>query len=629
MRPLVVGTAGHIDHGKSALVEALTGTHPDRLAEEKRRGITIDLGFADLDLGGGKILSFVDVPGHERFIRHMVAGAAGIDAALLAIAADEGPKPQTREHLAICSLLGVSHGIVAMTKSDLADAEVLEVLRLEIRDLLEGTFLASAPVLPVSARTGEGLPALREALTKLFERVPERPRSGAVRLPIDRSFVLHGFGTVVTGTLYAGTLREGQEVEVLPGGARARVRGLEVHHRKTTVAEAGSRVAVNLQGIDVAFAPRGSTLAEPGSLRPTKKIWAHLRFLPGVPEALRIRGGTVRFHQGTCERWAKVRVFRAAASGDSEAELLLDDDTVLLPGDRFVLRRPRPLDTLGGGTVVDAHPPVGVATARLRREGFATLASSDPVRVRVERAGIEGVSGTEIGVALGLSPAEVEESLDRLARERTIIRAAGRAFPARAWQEVEEASLLALERFHGAEPLLAGMRREDLRTRVARGWSPEIFREALDRLAARGAVRLEGERVALSGHRVVLSADDLSIAERLEGVFRTAGLEPPDTEVALREFEGARARRVLEVLVDRGRLVRIVDGRLFHAEALDDLRRKLAVYARRSKTIDVAAFKELAGVTRKNAIPLLEQMDAERRTRRTGNVREILIDGAA
>lgn len=626
MRPLVVGTAGHIDHGKSALVEALTGTHPDRLEEEKRRGITIDLGFADLDLGGERLLSFVDVPGHERFVRHMVAGAAGVDAVLLAIAADEGPKPQTREHLAICSLLGVSHGIVAMTKTDLVDAEVREVVRLEIRDLLEGTFLASAPILAVSARTGEGLPALREALADLFGQIAERPRSGAARLPVDRSFVLRGFGTVVTGTLYAGTLREGQEVEILPGGARARVRGLEVHHRKTAVAGAGSRVAVNLQGIDVAHAPRGSTLAEPGGLRPTRRVWADLRFLPGVPEALRTKGGKVRFHHGTCERWAKVRVLRAGTSGTSEAELLLDEETVLLPGDRFVLRRPRPLDTLGGGTVVDAHPPGGGAAARARREGFATLGSSDPVRSRVERAGIAGASGTEIAVALGLSAAEVEDSLARLAAEGTIVRAAGRVFPEEAWSRVGEAFLLALEKFHGEEPLLTGMRREDLRTQVARGWSPEVFREALDRLAARGAVRLGGERVALAGHRVVLSGDDQSIAERLERVFRAAGLEPPDAEATLREAGGGRARRVLEVLVDRGRLVRIVDGRLFHAQALDDLRRKLAAYARRSKTIDVAAFKELAGVTRKNAIPLLEQMDAERRTRRTGNVREILID---
>ncbi len=626
MRPLVVGTAGHIDHGKSALVEALTGTHPDRLAEEKRRGITIDLGFADLDLGGERILSFVDVPGHERFVRHMVAGAAGVDAVLLVIAADEGPKPQTREHLAICSLLGISHGIVATTKSDLVDPALLEVVRLEIRDLLEGTFLSSAPILAVSARTGAGLPALREALAGLFGRVAERPKSGAARLPVDRSFVLRGFGTVVTGTLYAGTLREGQEVEILPGGARARVRGLEVHHRKTTVAGAGSRVAVNLQGIDVALAPRGSTLTEPGSLRPTRRVWAELRFLPGAPEALRKKGGTVRFHHGTCERWAKVRVFRAGASASFEAELLLDEDTVLLPGDRFVLRRPRPLDTLGGGTVVDAHPPKGGAGARARREGFAKLSSSDPVRSRVDRAGSDGVSGTEIAVALGLSAAEVEESLARLAAEGGIVRAAGRVFSAGAWSRVEEATLLALERFHGAEPLVAGMRREDLRARVARGWPPEVFRGALDRLAARGAVRLEGERVALAGHRVVLSADDQSIAERLERTFRAAGLEPPDADATLREAGGGGARRVLEVLVDRGRLVRIVDGRLFHADALDDLRRKLAAYARRSRTIDVAAFKELTGVTRKNAIPLLEQMDAERRTRRTGNVREILID---
>jgi selenocysteine-specific elongation factor len=629
VRPLVVGTAGHIDHGKSALVEALTGTHPDRLEEEKRRGITIDLGFADLDLGGGRTLSFVDVPGHERFVRHMVAGAAGVDAVLLAIASDEGPKPQTREHLAICSLLAISHGIVAMTKSDLVDPDVAGVVRLEIAELLEGTFLEAAPLLTVSARSGEGLAALRAALAGLFDRVAERPRSGAVRLPVDRSFSLRGFGTVVTGTLYAGTLREGQDVEVLPGRRRARVRGLEVHHCKTTVAEAGSRVAVNLQGIDVPLVPRGSTLSEPGSLRPTRRVWADLRFLSGAPDALRTRGGTARFHHGTCERWATVRMLGGGSPRTFPAEILLDEETVLLPGDRFVLRRPRPVDTLGGGVVVDAHPPGGGKAARARREGFAALASSDPVLARVERTGADGVSGTEIAVALGLPVAEVERGLERLSADGTIVRAAGRAFPAGAWSGVEEATVRALGEFHGAEPLRSGMRREDLRSRVARGWSPEVFRTALDRLFARGAVRLEGERVALAGHRVVLSDDDQSIAERLDRVFRAAGLEPPDADATLRDAGGERARRVLEVLVERGRLVRIVDGRLFHAQALDELRAKLATYARRSRTIDVAAFKELAGVTRKNAIPLLEQLDAERRTRRTGNVREILFDGAA
>lgn len=622
MRHLVVGTAGHIDHGKSSLVRALTGIDPDRLAEEKERGITIDLGFADLDLGGGFVASFVDVPGHERFVRHMVAGAAGVDAVLLVVAADDGVRPQTREHLAICSLLGVRDGVVALTKADLVEADLAEVAALEVRELLRGSFLASAPFVRVSARSGDGIEALRGALKDLFARVPERETAGLPRLPVDRSFVMKGFGTVVTGTLVAGRLREGDDVEVLPGGKRGRIRGLQVHRARVPEAKAGQRTAVNVQGLDRDDVPRGSTVTVPGALLSTRRIWGRLRWLPEAGEAVR-RGGEVRFHQGTCERAAKVRVLGELPDGTCDVEILLDGETVLLPGDRFILRRPAPVDTVGGGEVLDIRPP----SRRARRPARASALGSDPdegILARLARAGPAGRSRSELAAEMGLTASDLDVRVDRLSAEGLLVARSGLLVDSEAWGSVGERVRRLLAAFHEAEPLRPGMSREELRSQSARAMPQDVWRSLLQDLAGGGILRLAGERVALASHRVVLSDADLVVARRIEGRFREAGLDPPEAEDVLRAEGGEKAGRILDLLQADGRLVRIRDGRWFHADAIEDLVRKLRGFARTSRTIDVAAFKDLAGVTRKNAIPLLEHLDAERVTRRVGNAREIL-----
>jgi selenocysteine-specific elongation factor len=619
VRHLVVGTAGHIDHGKSALVEALTGTHPDRLKEERERGITIELGFADFEPAPNVVVSFVDVPGHERFVRHMVAGAAGIDAVLLVVAADEGVMPQTREHVRICALLGVRHGLVALSKSDLADAEVREVAALETHDFLRGTFLETAPVVPVSARTGEGLAELRAALAGLFATVSERPVTGVARLPVDRSFTMKGFGTVVTGTLVSGRLAEAEEVEILPGGRRARVRGLHVHHHKVAEVLAGRRTAVNLQGVDVADVPRGATVAHAGELLTTRRVWARVSWLPEAPEGLR-RGGPVRFHQGTCERAARIRILEGPGEDECRAEIVLGEATVLVPGDRFILRRPAPVDTVGGGVVLDVRPPRGRRhpEADVREEG------EDPILVRVRRAGLAGRERSEIMAELGVDRTEMEAREAQLETRGLLVRVGTRRVSGGAWEEAQRRTIEALEAFHAAEPLRAGIAREDLRARCAPALAPEAWRQFLQSLVAKGAIRLEAEFVASCSHRVILSVGDLEAAAAIEETFLRAGLDPPDIENVIDPRPGERAGRLVEWLVREGRLVKIRDGRLFHAEALADLRRKLAAFAKTSRTIDVGMFKELAGVTRKNAIPLLEQMDEEKTTRRVGNLREIL-----
>jgi len=555
----------------------------------------------------------------------MVAGATGIDAVLLAIAADEGVRPQTREHLDICGLLGLEHGVVALTKSDLVDPELLEVAALEVRELLDGTFLSRAPLVPVSARTGAGLDALRDALGALCDEVPERSPAGVARLPVDRSFVLRGFGTVATGTLVGGRLREGDEVEVLPGGRRGRVRGLHVHRHKVAEVVAGRRAAVNLQGLDREDVPRGATLTRPGALTLTRRAWARIRLLPGAPRALE-RGGPVRFHHGTCERAARLRMLEApdaAGGGVWRAEIYLDEDTVLVPGDRFVLRRSAPVDTVGGGTIVDVRPP---RPRDVSAEAFEA-AAVDPrtaLLLRLDRAGAGGREPAALASELGLAPDRMGALAAELEDAGDLVVAAGRWFAAEAWAGLAARTLAALDAFHAREPLRLGMGREELRAEAARGLPQEAWRPLLERLVADRRVRVSGERVALAGHRVELSETDRRLAGEVEGAFARAGLEPPDPASVLAGPDGGARTRVFDLLVARGTLVRIPDGKVFHAAALADLRERLRVWRARSPTIDVAGFKELAGVSRKHAIPLLEHLDAERVTRRRGNLREIL-----
>ncbi len=625
MNHLVLGTAGHIDHGKSSLVKALTGIDPDRLQEEQARGITIELGFADLDLGADLHASIVDVPGHERFVRHMVAGATGIDAVMLVVAADEGVMPQTREHLHICSLLGVRQGFVALTKIDLADRDLREVVELELKEFLNSSFLKDCPVVPVSSRSGEGLDRIREEIRTLFGEMTCRSSEGIPRLPVDRSFNMHGFGTVVTGTLVAGILREGEEIEMLPGGDRGRIRGIQVHGHEVREASAGCRTAVNIQGLRCVQAPRGAVLSTPGRLQTTTRIWARVRLMETAPSSIR-KGGTVRFHQGTGEQDARVRILGDVGEGEQEVEIILEQPAVLLPGDRFILRRPMPVDTLGGGEVTDNNPPRG----REAREERASAAAgepgmNDPVLLRLARQGRKGSRADALAVELGLAPEQFDVRLSALERDGRLVKAAGRLFTADALGRLEDGVLQRLERFHREAPLKQGMSGERLRGELCREMPQDSWRAFLNRLRAGSAIRIQADLLALASHQVMLAPEDESRILEMEDRFRAGGLEPPREDQVLAADGGADAGELLEILMDRGCLVRIDDGRPFHAEALANLRDLLREYARNSSTIDVAAFKKLAGVTRKNAIPLLEHLDGERQTRRVGNVREILI----
>ncbi len=633
MRYVIAGTAGHIDHGKTRLVLALTGVDCDRLVEEKERGITIDIGFAPLRIAEDLHVGFVDVPGHERFVKNMLAGASGIDIVVLVVAADESVMHQTREHFDVCRLLGVRSGLVALTKCDQADAETRELAALEVRELVKGSFLERAPIVPVSAVTGEGIPVLREALASAARGAQPRPSAALFRLPVDRAFTIRGFGTVVTGTLASGSVREGDPVEVLPSGRPARVRGIQVHGEAVKTAVAGQRTALNLQGIDLGEVERGVVLAPPGALRPTSLLDVRLQVVGSIKSPLKDHA-RVRFHQGTAEVLARLKLLREGPLGPGEegfAQIRLERPAALLPGDRFVVRLYSPMLTIGGGVVLDAHPAKHRGRAPGEAERLGRLAGGGPDALLIdllERA-TAGVPKAEIVARTGLTPPEAERLAGRLCASGAAIEVGGRdglLMASSRYEKLRARALDILASFHRDHPLSLGMAREELLQRLLPGAAGAVGRHVLERLSAEGKIRLEKEIAASASHAVALGPDEQQISAALERHYAESGLNPATLEEAVRALglDPPKAHRIYHLLLSRGSLVRIKDGRVFHAGAIERLKRLLWELRERQPLIDVAAFKELTGTTRKNAIPLLEHMDAERVTRRRQNDREIL-----
>jgi selenocysteine-specific elongation factor len=615
MRDIIVGTAGHIDHGKTALVRALTGIDTDRLEEEKRRGISIDLGFAHLELAGDVRMGFVDVPGHERFVKNMLAGAGGIDLVLLVVAADESVKPQTREHFDICRLLGVKEGIVALTKADLVDRDVLGLARLEVEEFVAGSFLEGAPVVAVSSATGEGLDELRARLLEMARTTPVKDASRHFRLPIDRVFSMRGFGTVVTGTLISGSVEKERELEAHPGGRRLRVRGIQVHGRAVERALAGQRTALNVAGAEPYELGRGMVLAEPGLFQPTRSADCRLELLPSAKPLK--NHAPVHFHAGTAEVEARVRLFGREALEPGQrayARLVLREPLLMLPGDRFIIRMFSPAVTIGGGVVVDigGHRYRRGEDAAARLEAFGV-----PVLVRESKYGL-GLS--ELVARTGLMAAEIE----RAAKSERLIALEHPQFwlVDCEWFQAMLARLASLlEAFHRENPLLAGMQKQELRSRELAGAPPFLLDAMIERAAG---IVAEGETVRLATHQVVLKQDEEQATAAIERAFREAGLGVPAVNDVLSKsgVAAGRARSLLERLLKQGRLIRISGELVFHRSAIDALRARLA--ERRGERLSVAQFKELAGISRKYAIPLLEYLDRERVTRREGDQRVVL-----
>ena len=646
-RHVVIGTAGHIDHGKSALVRALTGTDPDRLKEEKTRGITIDLGFAHWGDGDTR-LAFVDVPGHERFVKNMLAGASGVDGVLLVIAADESVMPQTREHFDICRLLGVTSGIVALTKVDLVDRETVELVALETADLLAGSPLEGVPVVPVSARTGEGVEAVRSALLAMAGRCLGRSPDGAARLPIDRAFTVRGFGTVVTGTLVSGRLAVDDTLTVLPAGVDVKVRGLQVHGAIQPSAVAGQRVAANFSGAGASAVARGETAVTPGSFEATRCVDAVLDLLPS---ARRLRhGARVRFHHGTCEVLGRVALGPglSGAIADSDApdalppggrafaRLRLEGAAVLTRGDRFILRAYSPPLTIAGGRVLDPLPPrggirAGSARRRLDRllKGLSDAGAADADRALVVLIGERGLTGLPAAALVaraGVAPESVDAVVARLSSAGAVRRIGDRLVEAEALRAGGDRLLAMVSDFHRANPRRDGVPREEGRERVFRHAGPGVFEAVLEGLTGDGRL-VARDHLALPGHRVTLSPAELRAGEDIVALLRRAGLRPP-APAAIREQVGVDEEvleRVSRRLVREQAIVR-VGPLLFDFGAIESLKADLASLKAGGggATIDVATFKDRYGVSRKFAIPLLEYLDRERLTRRVGEKRIVL-----
>ncbi len=669
MKSIIVGTAGHIDHGKTALVKALTGIDADRLKEEKRRGITIDLGFAHLELPGpddGLRFGFVDVPGHERFIRNMLAGVGGIDLVLLVIAADEGIKPQTREHFDICRLLSVQRGITVLTKSDLVDSETLEVVRLEVADFLRGSFLdtAKAPIIPVSALKGTGLDDLKRELVRAGHETPSRDSKAITRLPIDRVFTMKGFGTVATGTLVAGTIRKEDELELLPAAKRVRVRGVQLHGAAAEKAVAGERTAVNLAGVEKHELERGMVLASPGLLQTSSRLDVKLSLLSSA--RLLKNGSRVHFHAFTSETIASVTLYeekQLKPGAEAFAQLRLSAPTLLVPGDRFIIRQFSPVLTIGGGVVLDAMPPQKTPlTARL--EFLKIQAKSDPgptLLARIGRRGPQGITVAQLVAEMGQGTERIESLLSEAVRQGVVARRADLLMDRGALTDVAARLHQLVTEFHHRNPLVAGISKESLREQAR--LSAAVFEAALATQAGGGSnsvtgkgtassradtsagsfngttvsralpkterenkLCISGDLVHLPGGGVMMKDEETESRKTIEQAFASAGLKVPALKDVLAglKIDRVRAQKIMTLLLREKILIKVSEELVFHHTALADLRKSLAAQKQTSPRLDVARFKELTGVSRKYAIPLLEYLDRERVTRRVGEARVIL-----
>jgi len=632
IKSVIVGTAGHIDHGKSTLIEALTGTHPDRLEEEKRRGITIDLGFAFLEEDGVRF-GFVDVPGHERFVKNMLAGTSGIDLVLLVVAADEAIKPQTREHFEICRLLGVKRGLIALTKTDLVDRDTAALVRLEMEEFVKGSFLEGAPIVAVSAKTGEGLAALKQALQEQARKIAEKQTDRYFRLPIDRSFAVKGFGTVVTGTLISGQVAAGDEVELLPEKKLLRVRGVQTGGKTVERADAGQRTAVNLSGIEHTAVQRGMVIAAPGRFAKTRRLDARLELLASA-RRLKHRA-RVHFHAGTAESVAEVLLQEKTELLPGESafvQLRLADDVVVVRGDRFIVRQFSPVITIGGGEVLDplARRPTRKDSGRARFLETMEHGSREKIlRAMVERS-ILGVVREEIVPRTGWMEPEVQATLQNLAKAgsiRVVSTEPLLLLSEALFQEVAKKLLARLEAFHKENPLLAGIPREELRASVGRRVRTETFRAALEELVKQNKVVTQGELVRKPGTEITLTPEEARAKEQIEQAFAKAGLAVPSVKEVLAQLaiDSRHAEKILQILLREKVLVRVSPELIFHRDALGRLPALLQNHKKtRGERIGVPAFKELTGITRKYAIPLLEYLDRQRLTRRMGDERVIL-----
>lgn len=635
---IIIGTAGHIDHGKTALVKALTGVDADRFPEEKERGITIDIGFAELDLGETKI-GFVDVPGHEKFVKNMLAGASGIDAVLLVIAADEGVMPQTREHFEICRLLETRHGLIVMTKTDLVDAELLELVNSEAAELVENSFLQDTPVLAVSAKTGEGIEELKSALKAISTKIPARKNDFVARLPIDRSFTVKGFGTVVTGTLHSGEILETNELEVLPMAKKVRVRGIQTYGKAVKSAHAGQRTAVNLGGIEHTEIERGMVLSEKDILRPTQIFDAEIEVLKTAKKSLKSRQ-RIRVHIGTIEALARIQILNETneiKQGEKDfVQIRLEIPIVCVPNERFIIRSYSPQMTIAGGQVLDnfavRHRRKNVAEIRKYLQNLIDADETKRLKLYLETAGERGANLKDLQARTAWRKEILNKAIAENIEKKAIIKAESFFIARTPFENLKTRTLAEIENFHAREPLAKGIGRETLREKIFAHLPQEIFKTVLDNLSKERKITAEKDFVRAASHNLELSNEEKILRERLEKIYKSAKLEVPKLADALAEaiektkLTREHARKIFQLFLNSGEIVKISEDFYFRRETIDELVKKLKNYGAKTpdRLIDVPTFKDLAGISRKYAIPLLEYLDREKITRRADDKRLIL-----
>jgi selenocysteine-specific elongation factor len=634
MKQIILGTAGHIDHGKTTLIKALSGIDTDRLKEEKERGITIELGFAHLTLPNGQELGIVDVPGHEKFVRHMVAGATGIDIVALVVAADEGVMPQTREHLEICELLKVKQGLVVLTKTDLVeDPDWLDLVQEDIRDFLQGTFLSSAQIIPVSAATGEGLEQLLEMLQILSESVEARPSSGDFRLAVDRVFTMKGFGTVVTGTAISGKTETGDTLLVYPQMLKTKVRGIQVHNREVKEAVSGQRTAINLQGLEKAALERGNVLATPESLVSSYMVDVRLQHLENAPRVLKNRA-KVRFHTGTSEIIGTLILLDAnelKPGTSGYAQVRLDKQVVVRNGDRFVLRSYSPMHTIGGGQILHPIPKKRRRMVGETLEALAVLERGEPdkmVALYLKEAGPGGIGERSLSMLANITQKELRGLLqDMMSRGKVIQfdRETPRFVHQEAFEKLRQLLLGHLDDFHRKEPLRAGINKEELFGRLPRGADGKLCNELIQRLTRQGEIIQEKDLVRLSSHQIALAGKQDEVREKIESIYREASLQPPFFREVAHSLgvPDSEARQILSWMLEQGLLIKVKEDMYFHYGALDGLKQQLLDLFEEQEEITTPQFKELTQTSRKYTIPLLEFLDATRFTIRVGDVRRL------
>jgi len=638
MREIILGTAGHVDHGKTSLIQALTGIETDRLQEEKKRGITIELGFAYLDLPCGHRIGIVDVPGHEKFVRNMVAGAAGMDLVAFVIAADEGIMPQTREHFEICRLLGVKDGIIVLTKKDMVDNEWLDMVREEVRDFFKDSFLGKAPIIAVSSVTGEGLDDLKKILDDKIAAMTFHEEFGPFRLAVDRVFSMKGFGTVITGTSLSGRISVGDKLMFYPGGLTAKIRGIQVHGKDVQLIEAGHRTAINLQGIEKDEINRGDMAAMPGSLVSSSQFDADLHYLSSNSKELKNRA-PVRVHVGTREIIGRVVLMESDTvrpGDDAFVQLVLQEPAALWTGDRYIIRSYSPITTIGGGAVLNNAPRKRKRTAQKDRNSnhqafsiYQNGSFEERMLLFLKESGSEGLTADQLSTRLGLFGKKLQKQLQAPISSGKILVIESdrqRLLAAPILDRITTTILNVLQQYHEQYPLKTGLAKEELRSRLQPAVDPKLFHYALGALVKKKQIVQDQSEVRLAGFEVTLQVDEQALQEKITGVYRDAGLTPPtikDLFRTLGEYPEAQVKQVLDLLLQEGKLIKITESLYFQAGQLDRLARRLTTFIQKEGEIDAPRFKDLTGLTRKFSIPLLEYFDRIKLTIRIGDKRAL------